>query len=125
MAHTSDLQKRAHTTELVAVAQGGAVADGFSIAPKISADGRHVTFWSEASNLVANDANGTSDVFVRNLAADVTERVSVAGHGAEANDGSFSPPMTPNGRDVAFLSQASNLVLGDTNHAADVFVRDR
>ena len=54
-----------------------------------------------------------------------TERVSVASDGAEANDGSFEPTISANGRYVAFVSWASNLVPGDTNGIADIFVDDR
>ncbi|GGY07144.1 TolB family protein [Streptomyces hiroshimensis] len=53
-----------------------------------------------------------------------TERVSTAAGGAEGNGQSVAPAISADGRFVAFASQASNLVPGDTNDAGDVFVRD-
>ena len=91
---------------------------------EISSDGRYLVFLSVASNQVAGDTNNVSDVFVRNLAAGTTTRVSVATSGAEAKAGSFSPSISADGRYVAFMSNASNLVIGDTNNRSDVFVRD-
>ena len=103
----------------------GAQANGHSIWPAISADGRFVAFYSEASNLVAGDANGARDVFVRERATGVTTRVSVSGSGAEGNSHSFAPALSADGRLVAFHSHASNLVAADQNAVDDVFVRDR
>ena len=94
-------------------------------AAAISADGRYVTFDSSAANLVAGDTNGTHDVFVRDRAAGTTQRVSVAAGGGQADDESFAPSISADGRSVAFASFADNLVPGDTNGTTDVFVRDR
>jgi Tol biopolymer transport system component len=91
----------------------------------ISADGRYVAFASDASNLVDGDMNGQTDVFVRNLAAGTTTRVSVSSSGAEGNATSGTPAISADGRYVAFASLASNLIAGDTNGYSDVFVRDR
>lgn len=91
----------------------------------LSADGRFVVFSSDATNLVAGDTNGATDVFVRDLVAGTTERVSVATGGAQGNDGSRVGWMSPDGRFVVFTSLATNLVAGDTNGAQDVFLRDR
>ncbi|TMM11186.1 MAG: hypothetical protein E6G00_05495, partial [Actinobacteria bacterium] len=77
------------------------------------------------SNLVGGDTNGVGDVFVRDRKTGKTKRVSVNSHGAQANGESFAAPISADGRFVAFLSSASNLVGGDTNGARDVFVRDR
>jgi Tol biopolymer transport system component len=96
-----------------------------SISPAISADGRFVAFASNASNLVAGDTNNSFDVFVRDRQTGTTERVSVDSTGAEGNFFSSSPVMSADGRFVAFVSAASNLVAGDTNNSFDVFVRDR
>jgi len=94
-----------------------------SLVAGISADGRYVLFASFASNLVAGDTNNVWDVFVRDRVAKTTERVSVSNGGAQANglDGTISA----NGRFIAFLSDAANVVAGDTNKTSDVFVRDR
>ena len=93
-------------------------------APYIS-DGGLVGFASYAPNLVPNDTNGVSDVFVRDLPDGQIQRVSVDSSGKQANDRSFwAPSISSNGRYVAFDSFASNLVPNDTNGRRDVFVRD-
>ncbi|MCW2761706.1 MAG: TolB-like protein [Marmoricola sp.] len=164
----------AGTTRRVSVARNGGDPDGASTAPSISASGRFVSFTSDASNLVAGDDNGVSDVFrrdlqtgvttrvsvqlgavpasrqvrsssisddgakvcfvvvsgsrsdvfVRNFGAGSTSRVSVSRTAGAADGSSFSPTISGAGRYVAFLSQATNLVAGDTNGFTDVFRRD-
>ena len=111
-------------TRRVSVASDGSQANSDSVIPALSADGRYVAFVSLASNLVAGDTNGQSDVFVRDLAMGQTVRVSFASDGAQANGWSRSPTISADGRYVAFTSTASNLVPGDTNTVEDVFVRD-
>lgn len=112
------------TTELISAALDGTPATGQS--PSISADGRFVAFLSSGSNLVANDTNFADDIFVRDRVTHITERISVASDGTEADQSSFgSPILSANGRFVAFNSFADNLVAGDVDTAADVFVRDR
>jgi Tol biopolymer transport system component len=113
------------TTVRASVATGGAQADGASYYPSISADGRYVAFLSHATNLVPGDTNGLEEIFVRDRQTGTTERVSVATGGAQADGFSFLPSISADGRYVAFSSTATNLVTGDTNHAEDVFVRDR
>jgi Tol biopolymer transport system component len=116
---------RAHATHRVSVGTQGAQANSDSHGPSISADGRLVAFHSYASNLVAADANGAADVFVHTLTTGTTSRVSVSGGGGEANSDSFLPSVSADGRFIAFYSDATNLVAGDTNRIFDVFVRDR
>lgn len=123
-------------TERVSVSSSGAQSNvtpnsnTYQLAPSISADGRFVTFRSEAK-LVPGDNNGFVDDFVRDRLTRTTERVSVSSAGTEGNgpSNSFYPfPMTrisADGRRVVFASAASNLVPDDTNGADDVFVRDR
>jgi Tol biopolymer transport system component len=113
------------TTERVSVASDGTQANGESVSPAISSDGRFVAFQSDATNLVANDTNNRSDIFVRDRQAGTTRRVSVTSGGSQANGNSISPAISANGRYVAFSSGASNLVGGDTNNKADIFVHDR
>ena len=113
------------STVRVSTATGGGEGNGSSFVPAISADGRYVAFYSDASNLVAGDTNGARDVFVRDLQTGETTRVSVSSSGAEANGDSFAPALSSDGRYIAFSSSASNLVDGDTNDANDIFVRDR
>jgi Tol biopolymer transport system component len=113
------------STTRVSVASGGAQANGASVGPAISGDGRYVAFYSEATNLVTGDGNGTWDVFVRDWQLEATERVSVDSGGSEGNGLSYDPAVNWDGRFVAFASAATNLVTGDTNSAVDVLVRDR
>ncbi len=109
----------------VSLAHDGSEANGYSDSGYPSLDGNLVAFGSSASNLVAGDTNSDSDIFVRDVTAGTTERVSVDSSGAEADDDSYQPKMTPDGRYVVFMSEATNLVPGDTNGARDIFVRDR
>jgi Tol biopolymer transport system component len=115
----------AHVTRRVSVGPGGHQANGPSQTPALSAHGRFVAFMSAASNLVAGDTNRTYDVFVRDRVAQVTRRVSVGQGGQQTNRSSFAPAISADGRFIAFVSLASNLVAGDTNRTYDVFVRDR
>jgi Tol biopolymer transport system component len=107
------------------VDSAGNEADGGSDEPAISADGRFVAFESGASNLVSGDSNGQSDVFVHDRQTGATERVSVDSAGNQADGGSGKPAISADGRFIAFESDATNLVAGDTNGESDVFVRDR
>src|SRR5213076_3051692 len=115
----------AQTTERVSVASGGTEGNGASLSSALSADGRFVAFVSAATDLVAADTNGASDVFVRDRLTGTTERVSVASGGTQSNAASLGSALSADGRLVAFQSDATNLVVGDTNGATDVFVRDR
>src|SRR4051794_5328017 len=117
--------RKTGTTKRISVGPNGVQGNGESAFPAISADGRFVAFWSSASNLVPGDTNGAGDIFVRDRKLDTTERVSVGPKGRQANDESFVPAISADGRFVAFISAASNLVPGDTNRASDIFVRDR
>jgi hypothetical protein len=108
----------------VSVDDSGTQAEGASVRPTISGDGRYVAFSSEASNLVSGDTNGASDVFIQDRVSGATKRVSVAGGGAESNGDSLRPALTGSGRLVVFESDASNLVPGDANRFSDIFVHD-
>ena len=128
----------AGTTERVSISSTGGEANGASgtagKAVAISADGRTVAFQSYASNLVLGDTNGIADYFVHDRLHKSTERVNIGPGGVEANGSGGSGGLTQYGpavsisadsRIVAFDSNASNLVPGDTNVADDVFVSDR
>jgi hypothetical protein len=93
--------------------------------PALSADGRFIAFRSTGSTLVPGDTNGASDIFVRDRVTGQTTRVSVDSAGLQANDNSFDPELTADGRYVVFRSAASNLVAGDTNNMPDIFRHDR
>jgi len=116
--------RQAGTTTRVSIATGGAQADGPSYFAATAGNGRFITFYSHATNLVAGDTNAAPDVFVHDRQAGTTTRVSVGSTGAQGNGDSVNPTISADGRFVAFESQASNLVSGDTNNVADVFVRD-
>jgi Tol biopolymer transport system component len=118
----------AGTTELMSASAEGEAGNALSFSPTITPDGRYVAFYSYAQNLVAEDENPSADVFVRDREAGTVEIVSLAdgtGAAADAACSGARPAITPDGRFVAFASQADNLVPGDVNGAWDVFVRDR
>ncbi len=108
----------------VSIASVGTEGNGPSNVGDISADGRYIVFDSNATNLVAGDTNGHGDVFVRDTQAGTTTRVSIANDESEANNHSTYPSISDDGRYIAFLSFASNLVTGDTNGTYDIFLRD-
>lgn len=115
-------------TERVSAASDGSEADGRSIEPTISGDGRYVAFWSTASNLVTGDTNGRTDVFVHDRHTGAIDRVSVGSDGTEGNGSSTGSSINADGRFVAFESAASNLTTpsADSNGTiVDVFVHDR
>lgn len=117
--------QRTGTTRRVSVGRHGTEPNGSSYGPAICANGRFVVFDSDATNLVNGDTNGMTDLFVWDRWRGTTRRVSVGRHGAQADGFSYGPSISANGRLVAFRSDASNLVRGDTNGLFDVFVRDR
>lgn len=101
-------------------ANGSSWSNGFSL----STDGTKATFESEASNLVPGDTNGTVDVFVYDLTNGVTTRASVSGDGIQGDGSSGYPSISGDGSKIVFWSTATNLVSGDTNNDADIFVHD-
>jgi Tol biopolymer transport system component len=115
-------------TELVSINQAGtSTGNAFSSFASLSTDGRFVAFESAATDLAANDTNGDNewDVFVRDLQTGTTELVSVnAGGTASGNSSSGTPTLSANGRFVAFVSVATDLVTTPTNGTSNVFVRD-
>lgn len=109
----------------VSVGPGGEQANGPSITPSMSADGRCVAFASGATNLLPGvpDTNGVLDIYVE-CDGEVYCRASVSSSGAEANAVSFLPALNADGTIVAFKSNATNLVSNDRNQVADVFVHN-
>ncbi len=118
-----DWNKNQHTH--VSVSSTGKQANGQSGDPALSANGRSVAFSSLASNLVANDKNNARDIFVHDLQTGATSRVSVDSTGKPGNGDAYGPAISADGNLVAFCSLASNLVPGDSNGMADIFVHDR
>ncbi len=113
------------TTTRISVSSAGGEGNGPSFCPVLSDDGRFVVFSSIASNLVPNDTNSDFDVFIHDRESGATELVSVDSNGLIGNGASFLPTGSSDGRYVTFVSDATNLVAGDTNLRDDVFVRDR
>jgi Tol biopolymer transport system component len=115
--------RKTGTTRRVSIGSGGAQGDGGSRFASISADGSLVAFQSDATNLAPRDSNNESDVFVHDRKRGTTRRVSRGPGGVQGNGRSDSGAISADGRFVAFRSDASNLVPGDTNNESDVFVR--
>ena len=114
------------TTERVSVGLNGeANGDSVCFGTAISRDGHYIAFHSAATNLVPDDTNGKTDVFLHDRVTGTTERVSLASNGAQGDGDSGDVSISADGRFVAFDSRASNLVADDTNGKLDVFVRDR
>ena len=114
-----------NTTSRVSVAADGGNGNDFSLQSRLARNGGFLCFGSYASNLVSGDTNATADIFVRDLSTNITERVSVATGGGQANNYSSNCAISADGRFVTFQSSATNLVAGDTNGKQDIFMRDR
>jgi Tol biopolymer transport system component len=112
-------------TRPVALSSAEVQGNSASYWPSASNDGRFVVFDSDASNLVSGDTNATGDVFVRDRLTGTTRRVSISSSEQQGDAPSHSATISADGRYVAFVSGATNLVPGDTNGVEDVFVRDR
>jgi hypothetical protein len=125
-----DLRDR--TNILVSTTTNG-MAAGHSRLPRISGDGRYVTFLSGANDLVSGDSNGADDVFVRDLESGTTTLVSVSMDGATPGNSASGTPMisadgryvlfwfSADSRTIVFRSWASNLDGADFNEYSDVF----
>ncbi len=112
-------------TTRVSVDSSGTEGDSYSYEPDISADGRFVTFYSYATNLVTGDTNNTWDVFVHDRQTGDTALVSEDGSGTQGNDASWDSDISADGSLIAFLSRSTNLVTPDDNGAYyDVFVHE-
>jgi Tol biopolymer transport system component len=105
-------------------ASGTGDPNGASIRPSLSSDGRLIAYESIAGNIVTNDSNGVSDIFVYDMQSNTTTRISISTNGTQANGMSLNATISADGRYVAFESAATNLISGDTNGVNDIFVRD-
>ena len=114
------------TVTRVSTDSSGAESNDDTFVSHVSADGRYVVFSSTATNLVAGDTNGLSDIFVKDIVTGNVVRASTDdGHfQAIGTSGSFDPQITPDGRYVVFSSQAQSLSPFDNNNASDIFVKD-
>lgn len=118
--------RRSGLTSRVSLSDSGGQLNASTYGGAISADGRYVTFNTAASDVGGGrDANEASDVFVRDRVAGTTRRVSQSNGGGQANGASDSSAISADGQFVTFTSEASNLVRGDANGFADIFVWDR
>lgn len=123
--YVKDLTTNALT--LISKSSAGAVGNGASGSPVISADGKYIAFVSESNNLISNDVNNSADVFRsdwKNGTNGTLALVSAKSDGVQANNLSGNVSMSEDGRFIAFGSDASNLVANDNNSASDVFVKD-
>jgi Tol biopolymer transport system component len=102
----------------------GVESNDQSTQPVFSPDGTRVAFISKATNLVAGDTNGQTDIFIKDLVSGETTRVSTSSTGEQAGRSSSNPVFSPDGTRLLFSSSATNLVAGDTNSADDIFVKD-
>ena len=126
-------------TTLLSTHSDSTLGNGDSIDPSISADGRFVAFTSFANNLVDDDTNGFTDIFVIDRDVDETGefysdkencvpspsrtfRVSITADGTQGDDDSYQPDISLNGEFVAFTSDATTLVADDLNGYSDIFV---
>jgi Tol biopolymer transport system component len=117
--------RRTGRTSRVSIGPKGAQSNRPSATPAISADGRFVAFYSDATNLVPDDTNDQGEVFLHDRMAGTTRRMSVGPRGVQADGPSFDPTISADGQFVAYWSLATNLVPDDTNDQPDVFIRDR
>jgi flagellin-like hook-associated protein FlgL len=113
------------TTRISTDSAGNQATGGSSEVTALSADGRFVAFNSGATNLVAGDTNGQIDSFIKDTVTGVTTRISTDSAGNQATGGiSYVTAISADGRYAAFWSEASNLVVGDTNGGIDSFIKD-
>ncbi|HEX7896849.1 MAG TPA: hypothetical protein VF950_03765 [Planctomycetota bacterium] len=112
------------STRCVSLGLAAAPGAGQSRTGVLTPDGRFAAFRSAAPNLVAGDTNGTEDYFWRDLERGSTRRVTVRTGGAQTvGNGGGPPGITSDGRYVVFVSDASDLTIGDSNAETDVYVR--
>ncbi len=112
------------TIQRVSVSSDGLQANDDSDTPDVSFDGRYTVFSSDADNLVSNDNNWRSDIFVFDRETGETKRVSISSEGVEGNGSSRNQAISADGRYMAFESSADNLVAGDNNQSDDIFLHD-
>jgi Tol biopolymer transport system component len=119
------------STIRVSLANDGSEPNGPSFRPSVSGDGRYVVFTSQADNLIDNDRNSSSDIFLRDTCISAagecrpsTVLLSADNAGIQANSSSDFGKISGSGRSVTFVSAADNLIVNDTNLSEDIFVRD-
>ncbi len=104
---------------------GSVPGNGNSQHPDVSVNGRYVCYYSAATNLVSGDDNRKTDIFVYDRTAKTTTRVShVTGSADDANKESSNCAFAGKKTLVAFDSDATNIVAGDTNRSTDIFLAE-
>ncbi len=111
--------------ERVSIGLDASPSNAGSLNAVLSGDGRYVAFSSQADNLVADDTNEASDIFVRDRQTGTSVRVSIASDGEQGDRGSFQPSISDDGRYVAFTSEATNFSDNEFDQLPDLFVHDR
>jgi Tol biopolymer transport system component len=122
----SDIYRRDRTTSTtirVSASAGGTAANGYAGGVAMSANGNIVAFTSDATNLVANDTNGTGDVFVRNVSAGTVVRANLKADGTQVYGGTGSAFVTADGTRVGFTSFSAELVPGGNVSWADAYLK--
>ena len=114
--------RRKGRTKRVSIRGKATQANNISASSGVSDNGRFVTFSSSADDLVANDGNNVSDVFIRDRRKSKTKRVSIRTGGAEATKAVYGGALSGDGRFVTFQTDSA-LVSKDTNNKEDVYVR--
>lgn len=122
LAASNGAGRPADLVQRVSLGRIGVEGDSDSYRPSISADGQLVVFQSTAENLVEDDANGLQDVFLFDRVSTQISRITVGYDGSEPDGPSSEAHISSDGRFVAFVSEASNLVPNDNNGYADVFL---
>jgi archaellum component FlaF (FlaF/FlaG flagellin family) len=117
--------RKSGTTGRISVSSAGRQGDRRSIDLAISADGRYAGFASWASGLVPGDTNDSYDIFVRDLRAHTTERVSVTSTGGEASASSYGVTLSADGRYVVFQTPSPGMVPGPGADTNETYRRDR
>lgn len=112
------------TTTAVSVSPNGALGDGDSFDPSISADGHFVAFTSQTKNLISGDEYGVGEVLIRNLQSGALIRISAPPSSQTGSSASYSPALSADGGWVAFISDAPDLAPGDTDGLPGVFRYD-
>lgn len=113
-------------TTLVSVDKNGQpLAESDASQPVLSSDGRYLAYASWAPGVVESDTNNRSDIFLRDLQTLKTTRISVASNGTQANDASYEPSISADGRYIIFHTYANNLVPADTNESKEIVMHYR
>ena len=124
----SDIILKDRLTEVssrVSISTSGTQANASSSSPAISNSGRYVAYESRASNLVSDDTNGVTDVYLTDTVEGATVRASVSDAGGQISAGGVTAAISGDGRYVAFVTGSSQVMPGDTNGLRDVYVFDR